>query len=297
LVIFKEEKELKYIGLKDAYIYLDRPKHDSVWNYQFIADAFSGGNSTSKNSGSTFDFALKKAVLENVHFISRDLWLGEDHEAHVQNLTVEVRKMDFKKRELIIDQVLVNNASYGLSDYKAGRPDSLKRRRIRSIDTTPFNPDGWQLALHKIEIKDSRFFLDNPDEPAGQPGLYYEWKMDIQPIQLRAEGIKVIGDTITGDLKFLSAKDRSGVVIKEMRAKVTVSPKMSECKELYLATNNSVLQDYYAMHYERFPDFIDYMSKVRMEGRFKNARVAMDDITFFRTGDGLVQRDGSRPGW
>ncbi len=279
--IFKEDKELKYIGLKDAYIYLDRPKHDSVWNYQFIADAFSGGNSTSKKSGNNFDFSLKKAVLENVHFISRDLWLGEDHEAHVQNLTVEVRKVDFKKRELIIDQVLIANASYGLSDYKAGRPDSLKPRRIRSIDTTPFNPDGWQLALHKIEIKDSRFFLDNPDEPAGQPGLYYEWKMDIQPIQLRAEDIKVIGDTITGDLKFLSAKDRSGVAIKEMRAKVTVSPKMSECKELYLATNNSVLQDYYAMHYERFPDFIDYMSKVKMEGRFKNAQVAMDDITFF----------------
>src|SRR5690606_25979189 len=105
-------------------------------------------------------------------------WLGEDHEAHVQNLTVEVRKFDFKQREIVIDQIMIANASYGLSDYKAGRPDSLKRRRIRTVDTTPFNPDGWQLALHKVEIKDSRFFLDNPDEPAGQPGLYYEWKMD-----------------------------------------------------------------------------------------------------------------------
>ncbi|RYD97743.1 MAG: hypothetical protein EOP54_09940, partial [Sphingobacteriales bacterium] len=138
-----------------------------------------------------------------------------------------------------------------------------------------------QLTLHKIEIKDSRFFLDNPDQPPGQAGLYYEWKMDLNPIQLKAEDIKIVGDTLTGDLKFLSAKDRSGIAIKEMRAKVTVSPKLSECKELYLATNNSVLQDYYAMHYERFPDFINYMTKVRMEGRFKNAQVAMDDIAFF----------------
>lgn len=299
--IFKEEKELKYIGLKDAYIYLDRPKNDSVWNYQFIADAFSGDNNTSKDAGDGFNFSLKKAALENVHFISRDRWTGEDHEAHIQQLTVDVRSVDFKKRAIVIDQIMVTNASYGLSDYKAGRPDSARPKRIRTIDTTPFNPDGWQLALHKIEIKDSRFFLDNPDKPAGQAGLYYEWKMDITPIQLKAEDIKVVGDTITGDLKFLSAKDRSGVVIKEMRAKVTVSPKLSECKDLYLATNNSVLQDYYAMHYERFPDFIDYMSKVRMEGRFKNAQVAMDDITFFAPEMALfkgmvVQLDGSGGG-
>lgn len=279
--IFKEEKELKYIGLKDAYIYLNRPKNDSVWNYQFIAAAFSSKDQASKDSGSGFNFSLKKAVLENVHFISRDLWVGEDQEAHVQQLSIDVRNVDFKQRRIIIDQIMIANSSYGLRDYKGGRPAHLKPKRVQAIDTTPFNPDGWQLALHKIEIKDSRFFLDNPDEPAGQPGLYYEWKMDINPIQLRAEDIKVIGDTLTGDLKFLSAKDRSGVVIKEMRAKVTVSPKLSECKALYLETNNSVLQDYYAMHYERFPDFIDYMSKVRMEGRFKNAQVAMDDITFF----------------
>ncbi len=279
--IFKDEKELKYLGLKDAYIYLNRPGNDSTWNYQFIADAFSGDDDTPGSSDNSFDLSLKKAVLEKIHFVSRDRWTGEDHEAYIERLAVDVKEMDFKKRSIIINQVLVDRASYGLSDYRAGRPESLRPKRTRTIDSTPFNPDGWQLALHKIEIKDSRFFLDNPDRPAGQPGVYDEWKMDITPIQLNAEDIKVVGDTITGDLKFLSAKDRSGVVIKEMRAKVTVSPKLSECKELYLATNNSVLQDYYAMHYERFPDFIDYMSKVKMEGRFKNARVAMDDITFF----------------
>ncbi|RYD95716.1 MAG: hypothetical protein EOP54_15325, partial [Sphingobacteriales bacterium] len=152
--IFKEKKELKYIGLKDAYIYLDRPKNDSVWNYQFIADAFSGDNNTSEDAGKGFDFSLKKADFENVHFISRDRWAGEDHEAHIQKLIVDVRKVDFTNRELIIDQIMIANASYGLSDYKAGRPDNLKPRRIRAIDTTPFNPDGWQLTLHKIEIKD-----------------------------------------------------------------------------------------------------------------------------------------------
>jgi len=279
--IFKEEKELKYIGLKDAYIYLNRPKNDSVWNYQFIADAFSSKEKTTDDQGNGLNFTLNKAVLENVHFISKDLWSGQDHEAHIGEMTVDVRKMDLQQRQIIIDQILIANASYGMRDYKGGRPYNLKPKRNRAIDTTPFNPDGWQLALHKIELKDSRFFLDNPDEPAGQPGLYDEWKMDIQPIQLRAEDIKINGDTLTGDLKFLSAKDRSGVEIKEMRAKVTVSPKLSECKSLYLATNNSVLQDYYAMHYDRFPDFIDYMSKVKMEGHFKAADVAMDDIAFF----------------
>src|SRR5690606_17656069 len=74
---------------------------------------------------------------------------------------------------------------------------------------------------------------------------------------------------------------RSGIAIKSMRAKVRVSPKIAECSDLHLVTNNSVIQDYYAMHYERFPDFIDYISRVRMEARFKDAHVAMSDILFF----------------
>lgn len=279
--IFKEEKQLHFLGLKDAYIYLNRPKNDPTWNYQFIADAFGSDKRPESSGGNDPGFSIRSVELENVHFTSKDKWIGEDNTAHIGQLRINVGLMDLSKKQIIVEEISAKNASYGLTDYTGGRPDSLKRKRSMEIDTTPFNPDNWRIAVKQLHIEDGHFSLNNSDKPEGRYGLYDEWKMDIDPIQLSASNISIIKDTITGHLEQLSAKDRSGVEIKEMRAKVKVSPKISECRELYLVTNNSVLQDYYAMHYERFPDFTDYIKKVRMEGNFKNARIAMSDIAFF----------------
>ncbi len=279
--IFKDEKKLHFLGLKDAYIYLNRPKNDSVWNYQFIADAFASDKPSDTTTSTHFDLSLQSIELENVHFVSKDFWVGEDNEVHVGKMRVHIGEMDFAEKKIVVDEIFARNSGYGMRDYKGGRPDSLKRKRTHEIDTTPFNPEKWQLTINKLNIEDGHFFLDDSDKPPGQYGLYDEWKMNINPIQIKAEQIKIVGDTLTGNLKHLAAKDRSGIEIKEMRAQVKVSPKISECKNLYLATNNSVLQDYYAMHYDRFPDFTDYIEKVRMEGHFKNAQIAMNDIAFF----------------
>lgn len=279
--IFKGEKEIQFVGLKDAYVYLNRPKNDSVWNYQFIADAFASDKSASSNSNSSFDIALKRIELKNVHFVSKDLWVGEDNEAHIGNMHLNVEQMDFDKKKIVVDEIFAQQSGYGMRDYKGGRPDRFKKKKSNEIDTTPFNPDKWQIVVNNLNIKDGHFILDDSDKPAGKYGLYDEWKMNINPIQIQAKSINIVGDTLTGNLQHLAAKDRSGIEIKSMRALVKVSPKISECSNLYLETNNSVLQDYYAMHYDRFPDFTDYIAKVRMEGRFKNARVAMNDIVFF----------------
>lgn len=279
--IFKDEKQLHFLGLKDAYIYLNRPGNDPVWNYQFIANAFGSDNRTESPGGSELEFSIKKIELENVHFASKDKWIGEDNVGHIGLLRIQVGLMDRSRKQIIVDEISARDATYGLTDYKGGRPDSLRRKRSLEIDTTPFNPDKWRIAVKQLNIEGGHFFLDNPDKPEGHYGSFDEWKMDIDPIQLSASDINIVDDTLTGHLEHLSAKDRSGIEIKEMRAKVKVSPKISECRELYLVTNNSVLQDYYAMHYERFPDFTDYIKKVRMEGRFKNAKIAMNDIAFF----------------
>ncbi|WP_315822100.1 hypothetical protein [Paraflavitalea speifideaquila] len=54
---FKDRIELKYIGLQDAVIHLQR--QDSIWNYRFLADYFSGPKDTTTKKGS-INLDLKK---------------------------------------------------------------------------------------------------------------------------------------------------------------------------------------------------------------------------------------------
>lgn len=277
--VFKKEKDLHYLGIKDANIYLNRTTKDSIWNYQFIADAFSNPKDKKDDSNNFPELSLETIKLKNVHFISKDSWIGVDYDINIGNVNLEVDQLSFLNRKLAVKDIFISATEFLYQDYKGGRPDSLKP--IKLLDTTPFNPNHWDISVKDLELADARFILHNPDLPHGPKDLFDEWKMDITPIQLKVENINILNDTITGTIKSLMAKERCGIEIKQMQADVKVSPKISECKHLYLETNRSVLTDYYAMHYDRFPDFTEYIEKVKMEGRFENSRVSMDDIAFF----------------
>src|SRR5690606_17186989 len=95
------------------------------------------------------------------------------------------------------------------------------------------------------------------------------------------QNIAIKGDTITGDLKNLHARERCGFELKKMSAKIKVSPNIAECRQLVLQTPHSNIGDYYAMHYQRFPDFKDYIEKVTMVSSIRKAEVAIKDIAYF----------------
>ena len=69
---FKDKIVLHYIELGDAVIYLNRT--DSVWNYQYLVDYFSGGSSSGGGKGVELDF--KKVKFNNVTFLKKDEWRG-----------------------------------------------------------------------------------------------------------------------------------------------------------------------------------------------------------------------------
>ncbi|WP_222166372.1 translocation/assembly module TamB domain-containing protein [Edaphocola aurantiacus] len=280
--IFKQKPVLHYVGLDGAFINLQRPVNDSVWNYRFLEDAFASEQPAAKKKDpQPIQFDLKKVRLKDIRFSSIDKWIGNDMVMDLQELNINMDGVDFDRKHIGVQSITGTRTTFGLRDYKGGRPDSLRRRKTDYIDTTAFNPDKWTVSVKKIELKDARYFMDNPDVKTAPAGLFDEWKMDVRNVQVNITDLRIKGDTLRANLENLSADERCGLKIKKMKARVRVSPRISECADLYLETNNSIIRDYYAMHYNRFPDFLDYIAKVRMQGHLKEAHVAVDDIIFF----------------
>ena len=69
----KDKATLKYIGLQNALVNMNRT--DSVWNYQFLVDYFSGPKKDSASKGG-MQIDLKVLALENVQFNKVDKWRG-----------------------------------------------------------------------------------------------------------------------------------------------------------------------------------------------------------------------------
>ncbi len=280
--IFRKDKPvIKYIGLHNAYANLHRTAESDEWNYQFIIDGFSSSEKKpSKQEGTAIDIDLKEVDLGNVRFYMDDAWVGSDMDFEVGSFHIDADKIDFKEKAIEIDNISATTAKIMLRDYEGGRPPKPKSNIPKPIDTAAFNPGMWKVTVSDIELDDCYFSFDHiKREPL--PGEFDPSHIHVSNINIDVDDVSIIGDTLTAELNNLSAKERSGIVIKKMDADVRVSPNESICKNLYLETNNSKLEDYYAMHYDRFPDFIDYINKVEMVVNLQQSKVDVRDIAYF----------------
>lgn len=274
---------IKYVGLHNAYVNLYRTAKSDNWNYQFIIDAFaSSDTTTTKKSGSTMDIDLKEVDIKNVRFDMNDAWVGSDMNFAVGSFSIDADKVDLTNKIIEIDDIAATATRVVLRDYDGGRPPKPKQPQTNTIDTTAFNPDGWNLKVSDLNLKDCYFSMD----VAGRPAYVNEFDANhihVSKIQLDAEDIQIQGDTLTVALNKLAAKERCGLEILKMQADVRVSPNESICKDLLLETPNSSIKNYYAMHYSRFPDFLDYINNVVMVADFRNTKINSKDIAYFAT--------------
>lgn len=278
--IFKDKPVLHYLALKNAYAHLYRPTTSKVWNYAFIEDAFSTGTKKKSSKSKPFEFDLEKLELENVRFHFDDHWIGEDMDFDVGHLLVNANSLDFNKKLLDVKTLEGKNTDIYINEYVGGRPKWMRPKPVDTFDTTPFNPGKWGVWVKTASLNNFTFHLKGNDKKP-VPGLFDENHLDITNININANTLRIVGDTVHGNLENLTAYERCGIQIRQMRSKITVSPIASICDELYLVTNHSKIKDYYAMHYKRFPDFLEYIDSVTMVGRVKDAIVDKRDIAYF----------------
>ncbi len=278
----KEVPVIHYLGLHDADVYLHRTPKGPEWNYQFVADAFNTGPRDTTKAQNELELDLKALDLKNIRFRMSDAWAGNDQWLLIGALQMAADEVDIKKKIARIGRLQIQGGSYHIRDYPGGQPKDTAAPPAPSyvIDTTAFNPAGWKLYAKTLDLKDCGFSLQFNDKPAPE-GEFDADHLGITGVDIQAKEVRILGDTITGRIDHLQATERSGVLIRHMEADVTVSPVLSECKNLLLKTNNSTIGDYYAMHYKRFPDFTEYIDSVRMTARLQDAQVDMQDIAYF----------------
>ena len=276
----KDKAELKYIGLEDAVIKLQRK--DSVWNYQFIADHFASSNSKQKKDTSAFVLNLKKINFKNISFLKNDLWRGETMHVKTGSLVVDADTIDLNKGFFKIQDIAIDKPYFAIADFAGLEPDSIHTKRVQHtvIDTgLQMNTGNLKLFVNQIAITNGTLSIESDkDKP------YPEFDgshIFITKLNGKFHHTILNKDTLKSDID-INAKERCGLELKRLKAKYKVTPEIMEFANLDLQTNKSRLGDYYAMKYKAFNhDFGNYINTVIMEGKIKNARINSDDIAYF----------------
>jgi hypothetical protein len=280
---FKKNITLKYIGLSDAFINLHRS--DSVWNYQFLVDYFSGsGKKNSDTTSSSINLDLKVLNFKNVRIWQKDGWRGEDMLVSTGKLTVRADQFDPTSKTIRISEIILDKPSFTLYDYTGNRPQRTSSSPAPEPEETEglqWNPDQWVLSAKKLKISDGIVAVEREGRPATTLNVFDERHIIVSEINANFKNMQLRDDTLQSFFD-LTAKDRGGFVIKKLSANLKFTPEMMEFKDLDIVTSKSHLQNYYAMHYRNFNDDMqDFIHKVTVEGHFKNSKLSSDDLAYF----------------
>ena len=281
--IFKDHAELKYIGLENAIVKFQRT--DSIWNYKFLQDYFAPpGAKPKKKAGINFD--LKVAELKNVLFVMNDAWRGENMYVKVSKLDMDANELSFSGRNIDIKSLNLVQPVFRLYDYPGRKPsativaDPIEISSATSIDSLlKWNSAGMVMHIGTIKIEDGFFGTGRiSDTP---PLTYFDGKdIEFSKIYGQFSNLNWDKDTISSKVN-LKATERSGLLVKSLKADIKFQPQAMEFSNLDLHTNNSVLKNYFAMHYKEFGDMNDFIHKVKMEADFTDSDIDSYDIGFF----------------
>ena len=176
---FQDKPIIKYVGLEDAQFNLTRTQKDSIWNYQFIIDAFSSPPDTTKKVGTPsqgISLDLKKIDFQNIRFNQVDAWVGEDMRVYAKRIYLDAKNLDIKRHNIDIQELTLHAPHFIISDY-ASSPLRHRRPRVKYEPTGDtalrWNGDNWKLLVKEINITDGVFGVDNPDDTSAVvPGYF-----------------------------------------------------------------------------------------------------------------------------
>ncbi|HEX2535024.1 MAG TPA: hypothetical protein VHK69_14870, partial [Chitinophagaceae bacterium] len=277
---FKDKADLKYIGLENAVINLQRT--DSVWNYHFLEKYFGGSGGGSTDTSAGIQFSLQQVRLRNVRFNQRDGWVGKDLYARVTALDLDADDISLERKVVDIPEIVLQDPYFHLYNYTGNRPPRPKTPSAPKAAAKPglqWNTAGWNVHIGRIRLSNGQFRNDN-DSLQATTAFFDGQHIDFNRITGTITGFRFQDDTVRY-VADLATRERSGLMVQSLKARATMHPRMMEFADLYLKTNRSLLRDYFSMRYESMADMSDFIHAVTMTGRFRDATVFSDDLAFF----------------
>ena len=208
----KDSTDLKYIGLEDAKINLERTT-DSVWNYMFIADHFALPGAKKDTSKKVVAFNIQKIDLKKVTFIQNDEWRGQKMTARVGSLLADIKTTDLGKSEFRINSVDIDKPYFSLEDFDGNRPAPPPFVKDTGMY---FNSGDISMRIADLKITDGTFAsIKRGDVP--EKGLFDGAYIKLNKIDGTFKQLSFIKDTIKAKVD-LTATERSGLELKKLKS-------------------------------------------------------------------------------
>ena len=214
-----------------------------------------------------------------------DIKISDKHNhilLQAKKIRADIKSIDFKNRNLILDAIALNDAEVNLIQYKSD--SSLNLQFIIDyfsspvVDTTYSEP--WALQIHNLKLIGSHFSFR--DERYMRPGKGIDFSdMDLSKLNLELKNILIKGDSLIGDFKQLTFKEKSGFRLDDFTTRAIVCPRGISAENLQITTEKSRLTMDLKFEYNNWNAFNYFLDSITIKAAIEPSQLDMRDIISF----------------
>ena len=181
-----------------------------------------------------------------------------------------------------LNNQLVDLETFELKNLKGNLRLGAKDKQIQTpnLDTTAIKQAGWKAKLNDVSLENIAFKFDDMQSKPVLKGIDYS-HMDLDKINFKAEKLYYGNDTISGNIKTLTANDKSGLQIQSFKTNFFYGPKNAYLTNLYLKTPQTLLQDKVKVSYPSIAAVAKNIEKLSIDANLKQSKIGFKDILLF----------------
>lgn len=179
--------KLNQIELEGIRVKVNRTLPDTVFNFNYILDAFMSKEVDTTSSSDPFDISLKKVKLNNVKITYNDAIIGTDADFYVKDLTTEFKEFNIAKSQYHFANVNANTGSAKLRLYKSVKPSPIAQPTTKAPEVVA--ADTLDLNVGTVTLANFNWLLESEDGLRNGVKL---GKLDLEGDKIYVNGQKVI---------------------------------------------------------------------------------------------------------
>ncbi len=222
--------------------------------------------------------------------VIKDLGVKDRNDSTIisaSRIMVNIDRLDLSSNIVDINSVSLKDAHVGLYKYKGESAMSFAFI-VKSLSgedqvrDTAKSPMGLNLTVDNFRLENCSFYLFNEYKEKKADKIDFS-DLGVTDINLHIQNLKISPETDTIFFKMtnLSAREKSGLEIKKLKANFALSSKCILADHLKLITPNSELSMNLEFLYYDFSDFKDFLNNVKINTVIAKSDFNLADIGYF----------------
>lgn len=290
-LLLRRKWSIESLSLRDATVNIRKRAGEEHTNFQFVIDYFSKGKKDEiqkEETRSPFQLDLRHVYLHNVRFIKPDEVKGETFDVGIAELEAHFRRFDVAGGSVDLSALRIERPDVKIRIYPGQPPASAGEAspvQFVSEDVQAPGSGKMRITIRNFDLIGGIFSLHNLREeperttPVNVLNFHY---LDVNNFEVHVNNFAFSDLEFEGEIEKIALQSSSGFVLDELSAKeAKLTCKGMQLNGMKLKTPFTELGDTLIFKYGTYRDFKDFVNEVKMDGRFHEASVALQDIMAF----------------